>query len=73
MIELLNLDNPYLNNGRVNAKNALLKVVVQKSSQDKIDAIKVFKQLLNFNPSPAFISYLRYYFHHSFNTNDSNV
>ncbi len=72
MINLLNLDNPYLNNGRINAKKALLKVI-QKSSQDKQEATKIFKQLLNFNPPPAFITYLRYYFHHSLNRNDSNV
>ncbi|MEN8219570.1 MAG: hypothetical protein ABFS56_25110 [Pseudomonadota bacterium] len=65
MIDLLNLDNPYLNNGRRNAKKALLKVV-QKSFQDKQGAIKVFKQLLNSNPPPAFVSYLRYYFYHSY-------
>ena len=70
MINLLKLDNPYLNNGRINARKALLKVV-QNASQDKNDALKMFKQLLNFNPPPAFISYLRYYFHHSLNTNDS--
>ncbi|EDN69608.1 conserved hypothetical protein [Beggiatoa sp. PS] len=71
MICLLNLDNPYLNNGRINARKALLKMV-QKSSQNKQEAIKIFKQLLNLNHPPAFISYLRYYFHHSFNISDSN-
>ena len=69
MIRLLKLDNPYLNNGRINARKALLKMV-QKSSQN--EAIKIFKQLLNLNHPPAFISYLRYYFHHSFNISDSN-
>jgi len=64
MIELLNLDNHYLNKGRINARKALLKIV-QKSSQD--EAIKIFKQLLNLNPPPAFITYLRYY---SFNISD---
>lgn len=71
MINLLNLDNPCLNNGRKNAKNALLKVV-RSHSKDKQGAIKIFKQLLNSNSPPAFISYLRYYFCHLFNPDDSN-
>jgi|GEM_PF-728579 len=71
MINLLNLDNPYLNNGRIKSKKALLKIV-RENSKDKQGAIKIFKKLLNFNPPPAFISYLRYYFRHSFNENDSN-
>jgi hypothetical protein len=72
MINLLNLDNLYLNNGRINAKKALLKVVQKSSQNNKQKAIKTFKQLLGSNPPPAFITYLHYYFHHSFNTNNSN-
>jgi hypothetical protein len=69
MIRLLNLDNPYLNNGRVNARKALLKIL-QKSSKNKQESLKMIKHSLNLNPPPAFISYLRYYFHHSFKSGD---
>ncbi len=60
------MDNPHLNNGRKDAKEALWEIL-QKYSQDKQKAI--LNKLLNSNSSPAFITYLRYYAYRSFNFN----
>ena len=56
MIELLNLDNPYLNNSRINARKSLLKKVIKSKYPEQ-----EIQKLLNSDLSPAFISYLRYY------------
>jgi len=56
MIELLNLENPYLNKSRINARKSLLKKITKSKYPEQ-----EIKTLLNSGSPHAFISYLRYY------------
>jgi hypothetical protein len=62
MIQLLNLDNPRLNNARLNAKTAMISSVNEFRKTHKT---KTAQEITGFllNKPPAFVSFLTHCFH----------